>query len=99
MRVRDLRPDDWAEVARIFAEGIETGNATFETEVPSWSAWDAAHLPEHRFVAERGGRVDGWIALLPVSPRACYAGVAEISAYVGAEARGQGVGSDLLATA
>ena len=99
VEVRDLRPENWAEVARIYAEGIETGNATFETEVPSWEAWDAAHLPEHRFVAERDARVAGWIALLPVSPRACYAGVAEISAYVGEEARGQGVGGELLATA
>src|SRR3954462_1611632 len=99
VEVRDLRPGDWPEVARIYAEGIETGNATFETEVPSWEAWDAAHLPRHRFVAERDGRVVGWIALLLVSPRACYAGVAEISAYVGEEARGQGVGRELLATA
>src|SRR5438034_4423841 len=95
--VRDLRPGDWPEVARIYAEGIATGNATFETEVPSWEAWDAAHLREHRFVAEREGRVVGWIALLPVSPRACYAGVAEVSTYVGAEARGEGAGVELLA--
>ncbi len=97
--VRDLRSDDWAEVARIYEEGIRTGNATFETEVPSWEAWDAAHLAEHRFVAERDGRVAGWVALAPVSPRCCYAGVAEISTYVGEQARGQGVGSELLATA
>jgi L-amino acid N-acyltransferase YncA len=95
--VRDLRPDDWPEVSRIFAEGIATGNATFETKVPSWEDWDAAHLPEHRLVAEREGDVVGWIALVPVSPRACYAGVAEVSAYVGEEARGEGVGAELLA--
>jgi L-amino acid N-acyltransferase YncA len=95
--VRDLRPDDWPEVSRILGEGIATGIATFETEVPSWDAWDAAHLAEHRIAAERDGRVVGWIALVPVSPRACYAGVAEVSAYVGEEARGQGVGAELLA--
>ena len=97
--MRDLRPDDWPEVARIFEEGIETGNATFETEVPAWEAWDAAHLPAHRFVAEHEGWVVGWVALSPVSSRCCYAGVAEISAYVGADARGQGVGAELLAAA
>jgi phosphinothricin acetyltransferase len=97
VELRDLRPDDWPEVARIFEEGIRTGNATFETEVPSWKEWDSAHLPEHRFVAEREGRIVGWIALVPVSPRECYAGVAEVSAYVGAEARGEGVGTALLA--
>jgi L-amino acid N-acyltransferase YncA len=99
MILRDLRPSDWPEVARIFKEGIETGNATFETEVPPWEAWDAAHLTGHRFVAERDERVAGWVALAPVSSRCCYAGVAEISAYVGEDARGQGVGSELLATA
>jgi L-amino acid N-acyltransferase YncA len=97
--VRVLRSDDWPEVARAFEEGIATGNATFETDVPSWEAWDAAHLDEHRFVAEREGHVVGWVALLPVSPRRCYAGVAEISEYVAADARGQGVGAQLLAAA
>src|SRR5206468_3265734 len=96
LEVRDLRPGDWPEVARIYREGIETGNATFETEVPSWEAWDSAHLPVHRMVAERDGRIVGWAALVPVSPRECYAGVAEVSAYVGEEARGEGVGSALL---
>jgi phosphinothricin acetyltransferase len=97
--VRDLRPGDWPEVARIYAEGIATGDATFEVEVPSWEAWDAAHLSGHRFVAERGGRVTGWIALAPVSLRRCYVGVAEVSVYVAEDARGEGVGSELLATA
>ena len=97
MEVRDLRPEDWPEVARIFEQGIQTGVATFETEVPSWQAWDAAHLPSHRFVAEREGRVVGWIALVAVSSRCCYEGVAEVSAYVAEGARGEGVGRALLA--
>jgi len=95
--VRHLRSADWPEVARIFDEGIATGNATFETEVPSREAWDAGHLSEHRLVAERDGRVIGWIALAPVSSRECYAGIAEVSAYVAADARGEGVGGELLA--
>jgi phosphinothricin acetyltransferase len=99
MKVRDLRPEDWPEVARIYREGIETGNATFETEVPSWEEWYATHLSVHRFVAERGGRVVGWIALLPVSSRECYSGVAEVSVYVSEDARSQGVGRELLAAA
>jgi L-amino acid N-acyltransferase YncA len=97
MEVRDLRAADWPEVARIYQQGIETGNATFETEVPSWEDWDGAHLPGQRFVAERDGRVVGWIALAPVSSRACYRGVAEISVYVEEGARRGGVGSQLLA--
>jgi len=96
LQIRDLRPGDWPEVARIYAEGIATRNATFETELPSWGAWDAAHLPEHRFVAVTDRAVVGWITAVPVSSRCCYAGVAEISAYVTEGARGQGVGSVLL---
>ncbi len=99
LKVRDLHPDDWPEVARIFEEGILTGNATFETEVPSWEEWNAAHLAEHRLVAERDSRVVGWIALVPVSPRECYAGVAEVSSYVAEQSRGEGVGAELLAAA
>jgi L-amino acid N-acyltransferase YncA len=99
MEVRDLRTEDWPEVARIYREGIETGNATFETEVPPWEEWDARHLSEHRLVAERDGRVVGWVALVPVSSRECYSGVAELSAYVSEEARSQGIGRELLAAA
>jgi phosphinothricin acetyltransferase len=96
MEVRDLRPSDWPEVARIYREGIETGNATFETDIPRWEEWDSAHVTPHRFAAERDGRVVGWAALMPVSPRECYAGVADVSAYVGAESRGEGIGAALL---
>jgi L-amino acid N-acyltransferase YncA len=96
VEIRDLRPGDWPEVARIYAEGIATRNATFETELPSWEAWNDAHLAEHCLVAVAGGAVVGWITAAAVSSRCCYAGVAEISAYVAEEARGQGVGSVLL---
>ena len=87
---------DWAAVASIFEEGIATRNATFETEPPSWEAWDEAHLAEHRLVAELDGEVVGWAALSPVSSRCCYRGVAEESVYVAGHARGRGVGLALL---
>ena len=96
MTIRDLRADDWPEVAAIYHDGMRGGLATFETEVPSWDDWDAAHLPEHRLVAERDGRVVGWIALVPASPRECYAGVAESSVYVGRDHQGRGVGRALM---
>jgi phosphinothricin acetyltransferase len=94
--IRRLTAADWPAVAAIYAEGIATRNATFELDVPSWEAWDALHLPELRLVAEEGGRVLGWAALSGVSERCCYAGVAENSIYVAAEARGRGVGAALL---
>lgn len=94
--IEDLRSKHWPDVARIYREGIATGNATFETAVPSWEAWDAAHLASHRFVAVIDGRVVGWAAVSPVSDRCVYGGVVEGSVYVGAEARGRGVGRKLL---
>jgi phosphinothricin acetyltransferase len=94
--VRDLRPDDWPAVRTIYEEGIRSGDATFETETPSWERWDEAH-PELRIVAERVGSVVGWAALSPVSARHCYRGVGEVSVYVAEEARGSGLGRTLLA--
>jgi L-amino acid N-acyltransferase YncA len=92
----ELRPEHWPEVARIYAEGIATGDATFETEVPNWKEWDSSHLADHRFVALRDGCVGGWVAATAVSDRCVYAGVVEHSVYVAESARRQGVGLRLL---
>ena len=96
VELRALTEDDWTAVAEIYWDGIRDGLATFETEVPSWETWNAAHLADHRVVAERLGEVVGWAALSPASARRCYAGVAENSVYVAREARGLGIGCRLL---
>jgi len=96
MVIESLTPADWPQVRAIYVEGIATGQATFETEAPSWAQWDAGHLPTCRLVARRSDVVLGWAALSPVSRRLCYAGVAEVSVYVGAAHRGAGVGRQLL---
>jgi phosphinothricin acetyltransferase len=88
---------DWDDVARIYADGIASGLATFETQVPAWEEWDRAHLPGHRLLARDDGTAVGWAALAPVSGRCVYAGVAEVSVYVAAAARGRGIGTALLA--
>jgi L-amino acid N-acyltransferase YncA len=92
-----MLPDDWPDVARIYGDGIATGNATFETSVPGWEAWDAAHLEECRLVFELDDHIVAWAALNPVSQRPVYRGVAEHSIYVDGNARGRGVGAELLA--
>jgi L-amino acid N-acyltransferase YncA len=94
--VRALRAEDWETVRRIYAEGIATGIATFETAVPARSTLDARWLPDHRWVAEIDGQVVGWAAAVPVSDRKCYAGVAETSIYVDDDYHGRGIGTALL---
>ena len=95
--LRPLDPSDWARVAEIYAEGIATGDATFETVVPDWESWNAARRTEARIVATEGGTVLGFAALSPTSRRPAYAGVAEVMVYVAASARSRGIGSQLMA--
>jgi L-amino acid N-acyltransferase YncA len=102
--IRPLTADDWPVVREIYREGIATGNATFETELPAWEKWNTGHREDCRLVAVERDRaasaaeseVLGWAALSPVSSRQVYAGVAEVSAYVAEAARGRGVGKALL---
>jgi len=96
MNLRPLTPTDWPAVCCIYAEGIATNNATFEQTPPEWDEWDAGKLAHPRLVAEMDGVVIGWAALGPTSKRPVYRGVAEVSVYVAASARGQGAGRVLL---
>jgi len=94
--LREMNEADWPQVAAIWAEGIATGQATFETEPPSWDVFAATRRPEGRFVVEHEGAIVGWAALAPVSSRDCYAGVAENSVYVAEATRGLGIGTELM---
>ena len=87
---------DWQAVEAIYAEGIATRQATFETTTPTWAEFDTGRLPGHRLVAIDGDRVVGWAAVSPTSARECYAGVVEHSVYVSSNARGRGVGRALM---
>jgi L-amino acid N-acyltransferase YncA len=94
--IRPMVPADWPAVRGIYREGIATGNATFETEPPDWKRWDSGHRQDCRLVAQNENRILGWAALSAVSARRVYAGVAEVSVYVAATARGNRVGKALL---
>jgi L-amino acid N-acyltransferase YncA len=96
LEVRELRREDWPAVKAIYEQGIAGGDATFETEAPSWDDWDRSHLKGHRLVALQEGEVVGWAALAPVSERCVYGGVSEDSVYVADAARHRGVGRALL---
>ena len=97
VRVVPMAAEHWADVERIYVAGIATGHATFEAAPPTWEAFDAGKVREHRFVAlGDDGEVLGWAAASPVSDRCAYAGVIEHSVYVDPAARGRGVGRMLL---
>ncbi len=98
VEVRKMQDQDWGVVRSIYLEGIATGLATFETEAPIWEHWDAKHLPAPRLIASDNEGILGWAALSPVSARQVYAGVAEVSVYVSAAARGRSIGRLLLAS-
>ena len=97
VKIDPMTTADADAVLGIYAEGITSGHATFQTELPGWAEWNAGHLATPRLVArDANGIVLGWCALSPVSKRAVYRGVAEESVYVAAAARGRGVGRLLL---
>ena len=96
IQLRVMTAEDWEAVGSIYLAGIATGQATFETEPPTWTNWNKAHLPAPRLVAISTEGIVGWAALSPVSARPVYSGVAEVSVYVGEKMRGRGVGELLL---
>jgi L-amino acid N-acyltransferase YncA len=96
--ISTLTAKDWQFVRSIYLAGIATGQATFETEAPTWERWNNAHLPAPRLVAISNESIVGWAALSPVSARSVYAGVAEVSVYIASEWHGKGIGHALLET-
>lgn len=94
--IDSMKPEDWKQVRAIYLEGIATENATFEAQPPEWEKWDSAHVPEPRLIAKNDGEIVAWASLSRVSARRVYAGVGEISIYVAAKYRGQGIGSELM---
>jgi L-amino acid N-acyltransferase YncA len=94
--IRNLLQSDGERVLEIYRMGLDTRNATFETNVPAWQEWNSKHLSHSRFVAEEDGIVIGWAALSPFSSREVYIGVAEVSIYVAIGFRGRKIGSGLM---
>lgn len=94
--LKNMDSSDWQTVADIYKEGIATGNATFQQEIPTYSEWDNAHLKLCRIVALKQNEIVGWAALTPVSGRCVYAGVAEVSVYVSSKHRRHKIGIKLL---
>ncbi|GIM29298.1 phosphinothricin N-acetyltransferase [Clostridium polyendosporum] len=95
-KIEEMKSSDWEQVANIYLDGIKTGKATFQTEVPTWKDWNNAHINLCRLVARSNNSVLGWAALSPTSSRCVYVGVAEVSIYIDEKHKGQGIGKSLL---
>ncbi len=93
---RPMTADDWTNVAEIYKQGIETGNATFQQEIPTWDDWNNGHIKSCRIISEINNEIVGWAALTAISGRCVYAGVAEVSVYIANKYRGQKIGTKLL---
>jgi L-amino acid N-acyltransferase YncA len=93
LRPRLASPRDAVAIAAIYNQGIEDRVATFETtprtpdEIVTW--FDGVHPT---VVVESGERVVAFASTSIYRPRACYAGIAEVSLYVERSFRGCGAG-------
>lgn len=96
MFLNKMLPEHWTDVSKIYKDGIETGMATFEKEVPGWEQWDTHHLKICRIIATINKKIVGWAALSPVSSRCVYGGVGELSVYVANGFHGNQIGQKLL---
>jgi phosphinothricin acetyltransferase len=96
VKFKPMTKDDWPRVKEIYEMGMEDATATFETEVPPYEDWDAAHIKSCRIIAIVKTETAGWAVLSPVSKRRVYSGAAEVSIYLDKKFRGAGIGAALL---
>lgn len=95
-KIYEMTELDWPQVANIYLEGINTGIATFQKEIPTWEEWDKGHIKACRLVGRVEDTILGWGALSKASSRCVYGGVAEVSLYIGEKERGRGLGKAIL---
>jgi L-amino acid N-acyltransferase YncA len=95
-KIRPMEKDDWGEVVEIYYQGMQSNISTFNTSCPSYEEWDKAHIRQCRLVADSDGEVVGWAALMPVSSRECFKGVAELSIYIDINHCRRGLGEKLM---
>jgi len=96
IEIQPMLPAHAPQVLEIYRQGIASRNATFETETPDWGHFDLRFLPHSRLIAKEENELLGWAAVVAVSARDCYKGVAEVSVYVQQGHQRKGVGRELL---
>lgn len=94
--IENMTENDWNDVVRIYLDGIDTGNATFQTNTPIWGEWDNSHCKNCRIVMKFENKTIGWASLSRISSRDVYSGVAEVSIYLDSDYKGNGFGTKLL---
>lgn len=99
--VRPAGVGDLPAISAIYNDAVLTTTASFAEEPESLDerrAWFDAHVAAEYpiFVAEINGEVVGWSSLSQFHARICYRFTAEVSVYVAAPFRGQGIGRCLL---
>ena len=68
-KIEKMKREDWEQVSNIYKDGIKTGNATFETSVPSWKSWISKYMSCCNIVARRETKILGWAAISSTSSR------------------------------
>src|SRR2546425_11774771 len=102
MTIRDATEADLNCIVAIYNESIPARMSTADTSpvtTVSRKKWFTEHSPERRplWVAQDTARqVVGWLSFQDFYGRPAYAATGEVSVYVTAEARRQGVGRELL---
>lgn len=86
--IKEMIPDDSKRILEIYKMGLNTRNATFETDVSSWADWNSKHLNNSRYT--KSNKILGWAASSPVSTRKVYEGVVEVSVYIDTNTLGKG---------
>ncbi len=97
--IREATISDLPGITRIYNDAVLTTTATFDTEpktLDEQRAWLTHHGTRYPvLVAVDGNEVLGWGSLTAWSDRCAYADTAELSVYVDAAHRGQGLGRAL----
>lgn len=96
MEIIEFAERHFPEVLSIYADGLSTGIATFETKLPEWEQWDESHFGFARIAAKESKNILGWASISPVSNRYVYRGVGEVSVYISKDHLGSGIGTALL---
>ncbi|MGO4330057.1 N-acetyltransferase family protein [Cupriavidus sp. 2TAF22] len=100
--IRNAEPQDLPGIVAIYNSTVASRMVTADTEpvtVASRQDWFDAHPPERRplWVAQdSAGRMAGWLSFSDFYGRPAYGATAEVSIYLDADRRGQGLGRHLL---